>query len=370
MTKYLPKHLATRHGRVESARVGAAAARGSRSALALGVGATLPVAGAAVMAAPAFAAQETPAPAPAPTISPVLTFDSRGEAVKTLQARLALVVDGWYGPVTTAAVKDFQRANRLDVDGVVGPRTWAALDASSAQPSAGDVVRRGDSGPLVRAIQSKLGVNVDGVFGPLTESAVMAFQRSHGLVVDGVVGAKTTYALALATDQATGGDTGTPGQPGVPPLVHPDAPYELPFLNGYPAPITQGPYGAASHHKYYDKHAVDFGVPTGTQVVASASGVVFKTEKNVTGGNTVLIKDASGFCMEYAHLSSMNVVAGQRVSQGQKIALSGNTGFSTGPHLHWGIVDCSSYTSIKIADSKELGTTYVPGTIGVSRNGS
>ena len=44
MTKYLPKHLATRHGRVESARVGAAAARGSRSALALGVGATLPVA--------------------------------------------------------------------------------------------------------------------------------------------------------------------------------------------------------------------------------------------------------------------------------------------------------------------------------------
>ena len=45
MTKYLPKHLATRHGRVESARVGAAAARGSRSALALGVGATLPVAG-------------------------------------------------------------------------------------------------------------------------------------------------------------------------------------------------------------------------------------------------------------------------------------------------------------------------------------
>lgn len=370
MTKYLPKHLATRHGRVESARFGAAAARGSRSALALGVGATLPVAGAAVMAAPAFAAQETPAPAPAPTISPVLTFDSRGEAVKTLKARLALVVDGWYGPVTTAAVKDFQRANRLDVDGVVGPRTWAALDASSAQPSAGDVVRRGDSGPLVRAIQSKLGVNVDGVFGPLTESAVMTFQRSHGLVVDGVVGAKTTYALALATDQATGGDTGTPGQPGVPPLVHPDAPYELPFLNGYPAPITQGPYGAASHHKYYDKHAVDFGVPTGTQVVASASGVVFKTENNVTGGNTVLIKDASGFCMEYAHLSSMNVVAGQRVSQGQKIALSGNTGFSTGPHLHWGIVDCSSYTSIKIADSKELGTTYVPGTIGVSRNGS
>jgi len=323
------------------------------------------------MAAPALAVEgDKAAEAAAGNTPKTVAFGARGGDVTQVQARLALVRDGIYGPITTAAVKDFQRANRLDVDGVVGPRTWAALDASSAQPSAGDVVRRGDSGPLVRAIQSKLGVNVDGVFGSLTESAVVTFQRSHGLVVDGVVGAKTTYALALATDQATGGDTGTPGQAGVPPLVHPDAPYELPFLNGYPAPITQGPYGAASHHKYYDKHAVDFGVPTGTQVVASASGVVFKTENNVTGGNTVLIKDASGFCMEYAHLSSMNVVAGQRVSQGQKIALSGNTGFSTGPHLHWGIVDCSSYTSIKIADSKELGTTYVPGTIGVSRNGS
>ena len=51
---------------------------------------------------------------------------------------------------------------------------------------------------VARAVGEKLGVNVDGVFGPLTESAVMAFQRSHGLVVDGIPGKLTTAALQRA----------------------------------------------------------------------------------------------------------------------------------------------------------------------------
>mgnify|MGYP002649682234 CR=1 FL=1 len=79
---------------------------------------------------------------------------------------------------------------------------------------------------------------------------------------------------------------------------------------------------------------------------------------------------ADGTVTLYGHVETTLVQTGQLVMAGDQIATIGNRGNSTGPHLHWGIVDCSSYTSIKIADSKELGTTYVPGTIGVSRNGS
>lgn len=376
-TKYLPKHLATRAGHADSARLGAAAARGSRSAVAVGVGLAMPTGAAAFMAAPALAAEDAKPAAPATTNpTPVLSFGAHSAQVKTVQQRLALVADGWYGPVTTAAIKDFQRANGLAVDGVVGVKTWAALQQSSVKASSGDsVLNLGDQGPLVRAVQSKLGVGVDGVFGPKTEAAVKAFQRGAGLVADGVVGVKTTYALAHA--DAVSGTKKAPAKPRASrsasrasTLVHPNAQYELPFLNGYAAPVTQGPFGSASHHKWNDKHAIDWGVPTGTPVVASASGVVFNAVHDPMGGNSILIRDASGYCMEYAHLSSMNVHAGQRISQGQRIALSGATGHVTGPHLHWGIVDCSSYTSIKIPDSKERGTSYFTGAVGVSRNGA
>lgn len=379
MTKYVPRHLATRANPLDAARLGAAAACTGRRGVVVGAGAALPLAGAGLMAAPAFAAESaTPAPSAKPA-APVLAFNARGEAVERVQARLALVRDGWFGPVTTAAVKDFQRANGLVVDGVVGAKTWAALSGTSTKAdapagSSGSLLSVGAEGALVRTVQSKLGVTVDGVFGPRTEAAVRAFQRAHGLADDGIVGPRTTYALARAAASPVEPASQQPSRPSPsdprPAVVHPDAPYELPFPQGYIAPISQGPFGQASHYKINDKHHVDWAVPVGTRVVASASGVVFKTENNVTGGNTVLIRDASGYCMEYAHLSSIGVSVGQRVTQGQQVALSGNTGNSTGPHLHWGIVECSNYTSIKIADSVELGTTYIPGTVGVSRNES
>jgi hypothetical protein len=59
------------------------------------------------------------------------------------------------------------------------------------------VVKRGDRGDAVREIQAALGIDADGVFGPLTERAVRRFQRRKGLVVDGVVGPQTRAALGL-----------------------------------------------------------------------------------------------------------------------------------------------------------------------------
>lgn len=86
----------------------------------------------------------------------------------------------------------------------------------------------------------------------------------------------------------------------------------------------------------------DFAVPIGTDVVAVHKGTVVKAGPNGAGdgpayGNAVVIKHSNGKYSQYAHLSKVNVKIGQQVKTGQKIALSGNTGNSSGPHLHFEI---------------------------------
>lgn len=80
---------------------------------------------------------------------------------------------------------------------------------------------------------------------------------------------------------------------------------------------------------------VDLATPTGTAVMASCGGVVTRAGWLGTYGYVIFIKHPDGRETRYAHLSKILVSAGQSVSQGQKIALSGNTGNSTGPHLHF-----------------------------------
>lgn len=88
--------------------------------------------------------------------------------------------------------------------------------------------------------------------------------------------------------------------------------------------------GASSYHK-----GVDWAVPTGTAVVASCGGTVVKAGWSSGYGYCVYINHPDGRQTRYAHLSKVLVSVGQNVSQGQRIALSGNTGVSTGPHLHF-----------------------------------
>lgn len=88
--------------------------------------------------------------------------------------------------------------------------------------------------------------------------------------------------------------------------------------------------GASSNHK-----GVDWAVPTGTAVVASCGGTVVKAGWSSGYGYCVYINHPDGRQTRYAHLSKVLVSVGQTVSQGQRIALSGNTGVSTGPHLHF-----------------------------------
>ncbi len=158
----------------------------------------------------------SPSPAPKPAGEPTLSIGATGGAVKSLQSLLARdgfspgAADGVFGRNTLNAVDAFQRSRGLSVDGVVGSRTWAALQAAPAKPtgtpppvsSGGEpTLSSGASGPAVKKLQSMLtaaGFNthgVDGSFGPNTQSALMSYQSSRGLAVDGVAGPATWGAL-------------------------------------------------------------------------------------------------------------------------------------------------------------------------------
>ncbi|MEU8618352.1 LysM peptidoglycan-binding domain-containing M23 family metallopeptidase [Streptomyces sp. NPDC048623] len=109
--------------------------------------------------------------------------------------------------------------------------------------------------------------------------------------------------------------------------------------SGWVAPVSGGistPYRASGSMWSSGYHTgVDFIASTGTTVHAVGPGVVYSAGWGGAYGNQVVIKHADGTYSQYAHLSSLSVSAGQTVSGGQQIGLSGATGNVTGPHLHF-----------------------------------
>ena len=96
------------------------------------------------------------------------------------------------------------------------------------------------------------------------------------------------------------------------------------------APISS-PFGKRSSGMHL---GTDFAVPIGTPVKAPQDGVVQKTGSDNMNGTFVQI-DSGGTIHSLLHLSQSKVTTGQQVKKGQVVGLSGNTGYSTGPHLHW-----------------------------------
>jgi len=94
-------------------------------------------------------------------------------------------------------------------------------------------------------------------------------------------------------------------------------------------------FGVRSRGYHY---GIDYAAPTGTPIVASASGTVLKTSCGSGYGNCLIISHDNGTQTLYAHASVLYVSAGAVVKQGQKIAAVGSTGRSTGPHLHFEII--------------------------------
>ncbi|MEW2137682.1 M23 family metallopeptidase [Streptomyces sp. NPDC005409] len=118
-------------------------------------------------------------------------------------------------------------------------------------------------------------------------------------------------------------------------------------LDKYTLSATFGKGGSMWSRKHSGQ---DFAVPVGTPVKAAAAGVVVKAGPNGGGdgpayGNAIVIKHADNTYSQYAHLSRIQVRIGQKVAARQRIALSGNTGNSSGPHLHFEIRTTPNYGS-------------------------
>ena len=157
----------------------------------------------------------------------------------------------------------------------------------------------------------------------------------------------------------------------------PERPYRTPYALAQSFPVTQAYPDAATHQTPDSAHAVDFAVPVGTDVFAARDGVVFAVEgENFRGGldtnrhgaeaNVIQILHGDGTFAVYAHLnrSSIRVKPGDIVRRGDYIAESGNTGFSTGPHLHFVVLRNAGMrlVSVPVAFEGQSGRAVTPAT--------
>jgi murein DD-endopeptidase MepM/ murein hydrolase activator NlpD len=144
--------------------------------------------------------------------------------------------------------------------------------------------------------------------------------------------AKSSDAAKTTSSQSSKASTGSAGT-----------------TSGYTAPVA-GAVGTPYHQTgsmwssgYHT--GTDFAVPTGTSLKAVGAGTVVSAGWGGAYGNQVVIKLADGYYAQYAHLSSLSVSAGQSVTAGQQVGLSGATGNVTGPHLHFEIRTTPDYGS-------------------------
>jgi peptidoglycan hydrolase-like protein with peptidoglycan-binding domain len=232
-------------------------------------------------------------------------------------------VDGVKGPFTQNGVRSFQRSRHLLVDGVAGAQTRSALGRRGRPRLGSRVMRKGNRGWDVAALQFMLqrrGYSpggVDGGFGSGTYSALTSFQRAAGLTVDGLAGDATVSALR----HRSSGPTKTPTGP-----VRFFQPVSGPIGDRFGAPRDGG-----------RKHSgIDYPVAYGTLVEAAGVGTTVFAGSNTGGyGNLVVIQHRLGYTTWYAHLSRITTWAGEQVQGGTRIGYVGSTGNSTGPHLHF-----------------------------------
>jgi len=129
--------------------------------------------------------------------------------------------------------------------------------------------------------------------------------------------------------------------------------YRLPFKKGTSHIVSQG-YNGLKTHKGRSAYSIDFPMPKGTKIYAARDGIVVKTKSNsnvggyekkfASSGNFVRILHSDGTFATYYHLEykGVLVVVGEKIFKGEAIGYSGNTGYSSGPHLHFAVFKAAS----------------------------
>ena len=238
-----------------------------------------------------------------------------------------------------------------DASAVVGGNAQVKVIPVPAQPGAMVGLRlERDGGDYLAWADNRLA-------GPV--QVRLAFSRNHNVVGAPALPARATVdprgsalvARIGAADPSSPGDfelrlEAVPGSPNARPR---DFEYAYP-LRGGSLRVEQGFGGTWSHGDEQNHYAVDFSAAIGTPVLAARDGTVMQVENDFDraglnleryGGraNYVRIVHDDGSMALYAHLREGGVLVrvGQRVAKGQEIGLSGNTGFTSGPHLHFAV---------------------------------
>ena len=291
----------------------------------------------------------------------VLERGMKGSDVLELQRQLAelgygVKPDGVFGPETERAVKQFQADFNLTVDGIVGPKTFAVL--GEVQRYIEYVVKPGDTlwdlarefQTTVEAIKARNNLRSDRI----VVGQVLKIDRSFagGEVSDLVYVVSrgdnlyniakqynTTVDALISVNNIKNPNVLPVGKTLIIPGIASGGTRKLQMIWPVTGRISSD-FGRRIHpiRKVEDFHSgIDIAVPTGTRVRAAADGVVTFSGWMGGFGYTVVIDHGDGVETLYAHNSQLQVSVGTKVKQGDTIALSGNTGTSTGPHLHFSI---------------------------------
>jgi peptidoglycan hydrolase-like protein with peptidoglycan-binding domain len=298
-----------------------------------------------------------------------------GENVKTLQKALLTSgvalrggVDGKFGSATTAAIKEFQTALKITSTGIVDQLTAQLLGLV-----AGPVLPKlGDSGSSVAKMQTLLiaaAITVpggaDGKFGPATQRAIAAYQRTQGFAATGIIDLRTALALGVIPGRVV--TTVPPASTSVPPTTAPPA---LPAMTVAVFPVLGpcwfsdtwlAPRSGGRQHQ-----GVDIIARSGTPLYAANNGRISRQSFDRVGslgGNTITLTAADGTYFYYAHLSTFadGIGVGSDVVAGQVIGYVGSTGSSSTPHLHfeyhpYGGAAVNPYPPVKAIDGCKITT--------------
>jgi murein DD-endopeptidase MepM/ murein hydrolase activator NlpD len=241
------------------------------------------------------------------------------------------------------------------------PLASQATDSNDARQRTASALLRRDARPASRPTAAGVSLHEhDGAegrtlvadnraYGPM-QIAVYLEAAGGARLVGGlrVVPARAEIALWPLVEGGGADDYALQQIPGDPAAHHvPAEPYRLPYALGSRYVVSQAFPERVTHLDRSSEHAIDFEMPVGTEVYAARAGVVMEVAGDYYGvdvpadatlpANLVRVLHDDGTMALYAHLqwNSIRVEPGQRIARGELLANSGNTGFSTGPHLHF-----------------------------------